>query len=426
MCQTKIMWTLFDIHMANEKNCRNFVRYFSPILFMRSVVLLSMFVTASFVSVADNAVEVTDSTSAAVDSVRTERAGLIRRAYDWVYNYIDGTNESRPDKRFDVSFVGGPKYSSSRSFGLAAVAQGLYSMAPGDTLTPMSSVAVTVSASLTGYHEVEIEGVNIFRGDRYRLGYYLSYLSERSEFWGIGYDMASCDDNESKYSMRKSDMRLDFSIEVLPNFYVTPMIENTYVGGRRFVKPELWEGMPKHTNSFAPGIRFMYDSRDNINSTYSGLYLSLSQRFFGRVFNGDNNFSSTEFRVKYFTGLWRGCILATQLHGHFTYGHTPWGMLPQFGGSRVMRGYYEGRYRDKDLLDVVVELRQHVWKRSGVVAWVGAATVVPELGAMRWRKVLPNFGVGYRFEFKHRINARADIGFGRHGKSIELSLNEAF
>ena len=40
-----------------------------------------------------------------------------------------------------------------------------------------------------------------------------------------------------------------------------------------------------------------------------------------------------------------------------------------------MRGYYEGRYRDKHSLEATVELRQHVWKRNGIVVWAGAGTV---------------------------------------------------
>jgi len=360
------------------------------------------------------------------DSIQVGQPNFFRRVYDVIYNYIDGTNDVRPEKKFDISVLAGPKYSSSRSFGLAAVAQGLYSLAPGDTLTPMSSVSVKADGSLTGYYEVGIEGINIFRGDKYRLDYTLKFMSERAKFWGIGYGMASDDANESKYSLRQGTVKIDFSIEFLPNWYVAPSLQYTYVGGRRFEYPERWDGLPSHTNSFAPGASLIYDTRDHVTNSYKGVYIAFTQQFYGRLFNGDNNFSSSELTFKYFTGLWRGCILATQVHGNFTYGHTPWGMLSQFGGSKVMRGYYEGRYRDKDLMDVTVELRQHVWKRSGIAVWLGAATVFPEFSALRWRKVLPNGGVGYRFEFKHRINARLDVGFGKHGKSIELSLNEAF
>lgn len=91
-----------------------------------------------------------------------------------------------------------------------------------------------------------------------------------------------------------------------------------------------------------------------------------------------------------------------------------------------MRGYFEGRYRDKNEIDICVELRQHVWRRNGVVAWVGAASLFPRFSAIRARQVLPNAGIGYRWEFKRRMNVRVDFGFGRHQTGFILGLNEAF
>ena len=70
--------------------------------------------------------------------------------------------------------------------------------------------------------------------------------------------------------------------------------------------------------------------------------------------------------------------------------------------------------------------RQHVWRRNGVVAWVGAGTVFSKFGDLRWREVLPNYGIGYRWEFKKKVNVRLDLGFGRHQMGFIFNINEAF
>ena len=101
-------------------------------------------------------------------------------------------------------------------------------------------------------------------------------------------------------------------------------------------------------------------------------------------------------------------------------------VLGTLGGSHNMRGYFEGRYRDKCEADVCVELRQHIWHRNGIVAWVGAGTVFPKFSALRFSKILPNYGIGYRWEFKKRVNVRLDLGFGRHQTGFIFSINEAF
>lgn len=45
---------------------------------------------------------------------------------------------------------------------------------------------------------------------------------------------------------------------------------------------------------------------------------------------------------------------------------------------------------------------------------------------MRMRNVLPNYGLGIRFEFKHNVNVRLDYGFGKDTKGFVLNLAEAF
>lgn len=68
-------------------------------------------------------------------------------------------------------------------------------------------------------------------------------------------------------------------------------------------------------------------------------------------------------------------VLAGQFHTLLNYGNPPWGLMATLGSSYSMRGYYEGRYRDKCAMDAQIELRQHVWRRNGVAVWAGAGTV---------------------------------------------------
>ena len=91
-----------------------------------------------------------------------------------------------------------------------------------------------------------------------------------------------------------------------------------------------------------------------------------------------------------------------------------------------MRGYYEGRYRDKIAADITVELRQHIYRRSGAVVWLGAGSIMERFRDFRWKDILPNAGIGYRWEFKKRTNVRLDIGFGKGEWGFIFNINEAF
>ena len=77
-------------------------------------------------------------------------------------------------------------------------------------------------------------------------------------------------------------------------------------------------------------------------------------------------------------------------------------------------------------MDLTLELRQHVWRRNGLVFWLGAGTVYPKLSKIRFSHILPNGGIGYRWEFKKLTNVRLDYGFARGEKSFIFSINEAF
>ena len=134
----------------------------------------------------------------------------------------------------------------------------------------------------------------------------------------------------------------------------------------------------------------------------------------------ERNYS--EGTVRYY----RTDILELQKFGEKLLGDTPWGLMATLGSSYSMRGYYEGRYRDKCAMDAQIELRQHVWKRNGVAVWAGAGTIFPEFSAFTPKHILPNYGFGYRWEFKKRVNVRLDLGFGKHQTGFIFNINEAF
>ena len=100
--------------------------------------------------------------------------------------------------------------------------------------------------------------------------------------------------------------------------------------------------------------------------------------------------------------------------------------MAMLGGSNSMRGYYEGRYRDKNMMTAQLELRQHVWRRNGIVVWAGLGTVFDRFSQIDSDRLLPSYGIGYRWEFKKRVNIRVDLGFGRHSTAFAMGIHETF
>ncbi|MCM1066963.1 MAG: outer membrane protein assembly factor [Muribaculaceae bacterium] len=339
--------------------------------------------------------------------------------------YFDEANKPKKNKKFDFSVIGGPHYSTDTKFGVGLVAAGLYRTDSTST-TPQSDVAVYLDATTSMFFKFGLRGTHILPKDRSRFHYDVNFSSVATKFWGIGYDNNVNDDNESKYKYLNSQAELSFVWRLAPSLFIGPIASFDYINARHLQKPELWEGQADRTFNTGLGFTIQYDTRDFLTNAFKGLFLRLDQRFNPRFLGNKYAFSLTELTFDYYHRAWKGATVAFQFHSRLTYGNTPWGLLSTLGGSDNMRGYFEGRYRDKSEIDVCLELRQHVWRRNGLAVWVGAGTVFPKFSAMRWSKVLPNYGIGYRWEFKKRVNVRLDLGFGRHQTGFIFSINEAF
>ena len=357
------------------------------------------------------------------DTTQHARKSWMTRFLD----YFNDANKNKKHKRFDFSIIGGPHYASDTKFGLGMVAAGLYRSAPNDTLLPPSNVSLFGDVSTVGFYMLGVRGNHIAPRGRYRIDYRLYFYSFPSDFWGIGYEMGDNDDNKSEMKRWQAQAEAAFLFRVADNFYVGPMASYDYVIGKNIERPELLNGMDHHTWNVGAGVSLVYDNRDNLTNPHRGIYLNLKQMFRPRFMGNDYAFSTTKFRFDCYQQLGEGTVLAEDFGANFNFGNPSWGMMANLGGTSSMRGYYEGRYRDKHSLEATVELRQHVWKRNGIVVWAGAGTVFPKFSELRSNRILPNVGVGYRWEFKKNVNVRLDYGFGKSGQSGFLfNINEAF
>jgi hypothetical protein len=102
--------------------------------------------------------------------------------------------------------------------------------------------------------------------------------------------------------------------------------------------------------------------------------------------------------------------------------------MGMIGGDTLMRGYYYGRYRDKNLAVLQAEYRMPVWKRLGLVGFAGVGDVAPAPGRFRLGSFKAAGGFGFRFLFdpKEKTSIRLDFGFGKDTSGMYITATEAF
>ena len=293
---------------------------------------------------------------------------------------------------------------------------------------PPSNVSLYGDVSTTGFYMIGAGGVHIFPRRRYRMEYDASFYSFPSKFWGIGYENGNNGNNESTMNR----FQIDAEVKLLRrlhnnNLYIGPTLAYRYVNARKISRPELLDGESAHATNIGIGLVLVLDTRDVMTAPKHGCYIYVSEMLRASLAGGSRKYWTTDFRASAYRPLWHDCTLALQALGSLQFGRLGWTDMAMLGSSHSMRGYYSGRYRDKSKLEIQAELRQHIWHRNGVVAWVGAGTVFPKFDDLRWNRMLPNCGIGYRWEFKKNMNIRLDYGIGKSGQSGFLfNINEAF
>lgn len=176
------------------------------------------------------------------------------------------------------------------------------------------------------------------------------------------------------------------------------------------------------------GAGINLDTRNNLFFPSKGRLVDASVYAEGR--NTGSQFVYQRFSIdaaQYWSIGKRG-VLALNGVGIFSFGDVPFHQMPVIGGTRRMRGYFEGKYRDKHLLLVQAEFRQPLFWRLGVVGFGGLGMVGPTFKQLALQNTRFNLGGGLRFTIDkaQKINIRVDYGFGQQSKGFYLTFGEAF
>lgn len=344
----------------------------------------------------------------------------------FIKQLLMGNKDKTFEKPIDMSYAVFPTYSKESSLGLGGMVQGLYRIDKRDSVLMPSDVKLQADVSLTGQYSVTVDGNNIF-DRKQRLAYKLRYQSKPLDFWGISFDACSVNP-ESYYTRDGLDFEADYTYMVYSGIYVGCALDINYTFLSKIGDVSYLQGQKEAYYFTGIGVSFSYDTRNSVTNPTRGIRVLLKEVFYPQSLGtGGESIYSTTFIGNYYQKMWRGSTLALDLYGQYNGRNVPWTLRPELGeGSSRMRGFYRGRYIDNNMLSAQVEVRQHIYKRFGAVAWIGCGTVFPAFDELRWSDVLLNYGVGLRFEFKRNVNFRVDMGFGKDTEGFVITLSEAF
>jgi hypothetical protein len=187
-------------------------------------------------------------------------------------------------------------------------------------------------------------------------------------------------------------------------------------------------------SNLTAGPVLTFDNRNNNTYTTKGIiinaYLNVTQGVYS-----NSSYTGGFFNLDYsqFFLLQGKLVLGLDLKEQSLIGNrSPFYLLPELGNDALMRGYYTGRYRDRNLIAGQTELRYRFSERFGVVGFLGAGEVAHNSFSAAQLKPTYGGGLRYFFDTEKGLSIRMDYGLGEkpagepREQGFYIALGEAF
>jgi hypothetical protein len=339
------------------------------------------------------------------------------------------------------SFVVLPVLSSAPETGLEVGGAGLYSFYTDTTKgnnTKVSNIYGYGSFTTKGQSRFSLSSAYWTPQNTWHYSAFIGYTHFPFNFYGIGNDTRNAD--AQLIDEKRFKISLDAEKLIAKNFYAglsaggfNYKFANADPSSDFFQTDPAVED-PNGGASIFAGPSLIYDSRDNNTYSTKGIIVTAYYNLIQGIF-GNNNYVGGFFNIEYsqFFLLSRKLVLGLDVQEQsLTGGASPFYLLPAMGNDEIMRGYYNGRYRDRNLIVGQTELRYRICTRVGIVGFLGTGEVAHEGFSIHTLKPDYGGGIRYFFDTEKGLSIRADYGIGEKapGESRQsgfyIGLGQAF
>ena len=258
------------------------------------------------------------------------------------------------------------------------------------------------------------------------------YFPDR--YWGIGPQTQNEDEVSVEYKM--FNIRQMALKKFSTSFYAGPVL--CWYKNYDFVftdqDDESFEpvGLTGSEGGGALGIggAVRWDRRNSIMTPTENHFLELSVLIYPELFGSSFWYSQIRLDARKYFSLDRDnrSIFALHTRIQITEGETPFLDLADLGGREIMRGYYQGRFRDNHSAQLQAEWRQHIRNRFGFALFGGFGEVWPSMDEFSLSNLKWATGGGLRFNLNpgDTTNIRLDFAVGKNTSGLYLTFGEAF
>ena len=363
------------------------------------------------------------------------KAGFLTIVWFLLFSHqavAEGDSTRSPKNRYVV--FGVPTLGTAPETGFYFGAVGLLDIIPrGDSLARHSVVKLELSYTLKNQFIVGAEWLVTNKSRTWMWIGDNGWLRFPEMYWGIG--AGTNEQSGFLYSANRLELTNAVYRKAGSKFYVGlhQRLQSVYqveIDPANFEKVgRFWPGS-EGTVSSGFGLGVLRDSRTNILNPRAGeVYASIVGLAFGPLAGSAHTFQSLDMEARYYLKVGSHGILAGQGLLQLKNGDVPFRMMSLLGSDALMRGYYQGRFRDQSQWAAQLEYRQPIWNWVGATAFGSIGNVfsggVPSLVAKT--KYAGGIGLRLRVDKKENTNMRFDYALNAEGGSgFYVSFGEAF
>ena len=278
---------------------------------------------------------------------------------------------------------------------------------PGGRLTPPSIFTLAAFGTENGTRGAAIGGRSSFDDDRWRYRGGATAMKINLDFYGIGgRDLALAYTLNGWATFHEGMRRLGTSDHFLGARMLYMDLEsglNADFSGTGLTPRELAD------KTVELGVRYQFDSRDNIFFTRRGVEAALDVIVEREALGSDNDFETYRTHVFAYQPFGERFVGALRLDARAARGGVPFYQLPFID----MRGVPAARYQDENTSLAEIEGRYYFTPRWVGVAFLGAGRVWGRRTSFDEVGSVVSKGAGFRYVIARRIGLAAGIDVAR-------------
>ncbi len=296
----------------------------------------------------------------------------------------------------------------------------------------LSSVLLSGYYTINNQYNIILNPEIYFAKNKYLSTGKFNFGKFLDKFYGFGSNSEEITNPE--YLTNSFGINLNFQADIIENFQIGGIYDFLFTEiidkkSNPFLIDNLVIGSDGGLSS-GLGFKLVWDSRDYIYLPTEGGYNIFSVIYYGSILGSDYTFNEYLVDLRRYLKVAKEHVVTFQIYGNFASGEPPFYEMPRLGGSITMRGYYQGRYRDRYFICAQMEYKTWLIKKwkLGVVGFYGIGDVAYKFNdfVIKEFKHSLGFGLRYVFDEAERLTVRADFAFGNNSSGVYFAMQEAF